>query len=137
MRNNTIRLTKAQASIQEWRKTVDILVQQVQDWSKNAPGWQLELFPNEVREEELGTYFVPVLEIKMDEGEVTLEPIPRRSPDDEIRAYLKAWPTLSRVRLAYAPEQNTWEVTAANVPLRIAWNESNFRRLVKDLLTTP
>lgn len=137
MRNNTIRLTKAQASIQEWRKTVDILVQQVQDWSKDVPGWHLELFPNEVREEELGTYFVPVLEIKTDEGELTLEPLPRRSPDDKIRAYLKAWPTLTRVRLVYEPEQNTWEVTAANVPLRIDWNESNFRRLAKDLLNTP
>ena len=113
-------------------------MQQVQDWSKNAPGWQLELFPNEVREEELGTYSVPVLEIKTPQGELTLEPLPRRTPGDDIRVYFQAWSTLNRVRLVYQPKQDSWEImTSSNVPLRQAWTRDNFVRLAKDLLDTP
>lgn len=138
MRNNTIRPTKAQASINEWRRIADSLVQQIQDWIKEIPDWHPELFPNEVREEALGTYYVPVLEVKTPEGELTLEPIPRMSPEDKIRVYLKAWPTLSRVRLVYDTASNTWEVvTSSNVPLRQEWNRENFHRLAQDLLSAP
>ncbi len=121
--------------MQEWDEAVASLLTQVEDWVTKIPKWDIIRFPAEAREEEMGIYSVPVVEIKTPHGELTLEPLPRRTPRDEIRVYFKAWPTLYRVRLVYQPKDKTWEVvTASNVPLRQPWTSSTFLRLAKDLL---
>ena len=124
--------------MQEWEEAVASLLAQVEEWITKIPKWDFTRFPAEEREEEMGIYSVPVIEIKTPQGELTLEPLPRRTPRDEIRVYFQAWSTLNRVRLVYQPKQDSWEImTSSNVPLRQAWTRDNFVRLAKDLLDTP
>ena len=124
--------------MQEWNQAVDSLLTQVEDWITKVPKWNITRLPAEEREEEIGTYLVPVLVITTPHGELTLEPLPRRSPSDKIRVYFQAWSTLNRVRLVYEPGQDSWEImTSSNVPLRQTWTRENFVRLAKDLLDTP
>ncbi len=138
MRNSTLNPTARQESIHEWNEAVSSLMTQVEDWIAKVPKWDFTRLPAEEREEEIGTYSVPVIEIKTPHGELTLEPLPRRTPGDEIRVYFQAWSTLNRVRLVYQPQQDSWEImTSSNVPLRQAWTRDNFMRLAKDLLDTP
>jgi hypothetical protein len=135
MRNSTLNSTARQESMQEWNEAVASLMTQVEDWVTKIPKWDLIRLPAEERVEEIGTYSIPIIEIKTPHGELTLEPIPRKTPGDKIRVYFQAWPTLYRVRLVYQPKGNTWEIlTASNVPLRQPWTSDTFFRLAKDLL---
>jgi len=116
----------------DWIARVGRLVAEIAEWSK-AEGWEVEHHPKTIREELLGQYEVPALAIRLPAGEITVNPIALHVIGADGRIDLEALPTLSRVKLLGVPAG--WQVmTDSNVPLRDAWNQETFVRLVHDLL---
>lgn len=117
----------------EWVGRVDQLLVEITDWAK-AKGWLASLQDKEMTEEQIGTYLTKVLQIKLPQGDLIVEPIARFVSGADGRVDFSAWPSLSRVRLLWL--QNHWVVrTDSGVDWPNPWNESTFYELATGLAT--
>jgi|GEM_PF-1723689 len=116
----------------EWLARVDALVETIATWAQ-AEGWAVERQTKVLREKLLGEYEVPLLVLRVQDGEVQVSPVALHGVGVEGRVDLEAFPTLSRVKLVGSGQ--SWEIiTDSNVPLRVAWDRDTFVQLVRDLL---
>jgi hypothetical protein len=118
---------------QQWVGRVTALADQVEGWARDQ-GWVVEREEKTIREDELGEYTVPALRIGLEGGEIHLIPIALHVIGADGRVDLRAYPTLSRVKLV--GEKGAWQImTDSNVPLRVPWDPPHFAQLVRDLLS--
>jgi len=118
-----------------WLHSLKHLVEQVSEWARTEPGWQVDpLGIRSIFEEPFGTYSVSVVTIQTPKGRLVLEPIARTFPGRGIVEFY-AWPTLFRVRLSLEANDSAWQVRVdSGFILHEEWNRSNFIRLGNDLL---
>jgi hypothetical protein len=118
--------------IENWKKQVADLVQQIADWA-TAQGWTVEHEVKPITERSVGTYELPAVEIKLPEGELSVDPIALGPPGISGRIELRAYPTLNRVR--FLRQDSGWEImTDSGVPLRLPLSLETFVQLAHDLL---
>src|SRR5438128_2061398 len=104
----------------EWMRVVGELLDQIANWSDQA-GWPVQRSEKAITEDGLGCYDVPTLRIRVDSGELHVEPIGLNVVGAAGRVDLEAWPTLNRVKLVRRAD--AWAViTDSNVPLREPWD---------------
>src|SRR5947209_8505769 len=89
----------------EWQQAVEALVSQVRTWAE-AQGWKTEQVFHHLREDGLGEYTVPGLEIETPRGRLELEPIGRDVLGAEGRVDFQAWPSFYRVMLLPMDKEN-------------------------------
>jgi len=116
---------------------IDSLYEEVSDWVNRQKGWSVATEDTEPRGGH-GSHENLVQNLRIDAkkgGTVYLEPRGyKRDGTSVVEMY--AWPTLIRVRLLHTPDHSQWQtVTDAGIPFHLDWNEQNFIRLVKDLMT--
>jgi hypothetical protein len=115
----------------EWVQLVTALADQVQQWAL-AEGWLVHRTQRTLREQLVGEYSVPMLQIRAPGGEMFLKPVAVHILGADGRVDLEAWPTLNRVKLVR--RDNNWQIiTDSNVPLRQPWDSQTFVQLVHDL----
>jgi hypothetical protein len=135
---NTQVLDQAQIHeiVQEWRTTLNHLIEEISGWVQEQPGWSVQpISQQEVAEEALGRYTAPVLTIDTPEGRLILEPMARMGFGSKGIVELYAWPTLYRVRLIQRPPGEGWDIlTDSGIKLRQPWNRETFVTLAQDLL---
>jgi hypothetical protein len=119
----------------EWIRSLQNLAEQVSEWAKSEPDWQVAPTRfSDITEERIGTYSAPVVTIQTPKGRLMLEPIARNFPGRGIVEFY-AWPTLFRVRLLRGDADADWQVRVdSGFILHEEWNRSNFIRLGNDLL---
>lgn len=119
----------------QWQSRVSGLLDGIATWAA-AQGWGVRREEATVTDRHLGSYPMPMLEIKLPGGELRVQPVGLQVAGAEGRVEIKAYPTLHRVRLLPQPKiGGGWQViTDSNVPLREPWNAQAFVQLCKDLL---
>jgi hypothetical protein len=127
-----------QARRDDWVRRVAALVEQVEQWSREA-GWQVEIGREAIEEEHLGSYEAPAARVELSPGDlprraVLVIPIASRTSGGNGRVDIEGYPTLSRVRLIGADNDGWIIMTDSNVPLRLPWNAQTFRQLAHDLV---
>lgn len=116
----------------QWIARVEALINQVNEWA-TARGWATARATKSVNERLLGRYTVPVLRVRLPEGEVHVIPVGLHVVGADGRVDIEAFPTLNRVKLVGRDDQ--WQIyTDSNVPLRQPWDPETFAQLVHDLL---
>ena len=116
----------------EWVARVNALVNGVEEWAC-AQDWAVARSGNEIHERSSGEYTVPLLRVRLAEGEIHVFSVGRDVMGAEGRVDIEAFLALSRVRLVYRDRQ--WQIiTDSNVPLRQPWNAETFAQLARDLV---
>jgi hypothetical protein len=119
----------------EWQETVEKLVNDVRSWAETQR-WKATLTEHELREEDLGTYTVPGLQITTPRGQLVLEPIARVVIGAQGRVDFYAWPSLYRVMLLRKTDgSGAWVVRTDFGPRwPNPWGQSTFVELAEGLL---
>jgi hypothetical protein len=116
----------------QWVARVDALINQIDQWA-TGQGWATARTERTVNERFLGQYTVPLLRVRLPDGEVHVIPVALQVVGTDGRIDIEAFPSLNRVKLI--GRDNQWEIyTDSNVPLRQAWNSETFAQLARDLL---
>ena len=118
--------------IQEWQAAVNAAMNDAQQWSEQE-GWLVRREEKTAHEELLGDYVVPMLHIRVSDGELLVNPVGLHVIGADGRVDLEGWPSLNRVKLIR--RQGQWQLfTDSNVPLRRPWTKETFAELAKDLV---
>lgn len=118
---------------EDWIARVSALADQVSKWAVTE-NWAVDRREKTITERLLGTYVLPELSIELASGEILFVPVGLHVVGGNGRVNLEAIPTLARVKLIGT--EDGWELYAdTNVPLRMEWNQQNFVRLARDLLS--
>lgn len=128
-------LTKPLPSLSEWQQIVEVLQEDITDWSERQ-GWAVTVSETQVMDirPQYGFYVIPSLAIGTPEGRLIIEPMPH-ALDGTGLVKLYAWPTLFRVRLLYRGGRMQWEtLTDSGIPLHLDWSHQTFLALAHDLL---
>ncbi len=120
------------ARIQEWQAAVTAAMNDAQKWSEQE-GWPVRREEKTAHEEMLGDYVVPLLHIRVSEGELLVKPVGLHVIGADGRIDLEGWPSLNRVKLIR--REGRWQLfTDSNVPFRRDWTRETFSELAKDLV---
>lgn len=119
----------------EWVGRIDRLLEEITGWAK-AKGWLVSLQDKEMNEEQIGTYLTKVLQIKLPQGDLIVEPIARFVSGADGRVDFYAWPSLSRLRLLWVEDH--WVArTDSGVDWPNPWSDNTFYELATGLATAP
>ena len=115
-----------------WLKRVHTIIDQAEKWASEAD-WACARTERKITERLLGEYKVPVLRIRLTNGEVHVLPVALNVIGSDGRIDIEAFPGLNRVKLI--DRGKGWEIyTDSNIPLRQPWCKKTFVQLVVDLL---
>jgi len=117
---------------EDWLARVRELADQIATWGDRQQ-WTVERFDHPIQERLLGSYSAPAVRVKLTGGEIEVIPVALQAGGADGRIDMKAYPTLSRVKLIGMPQG--WQImTDSNVPIRLPWSEETFVQLAHDLL---
>jgi hypothetical protein len=133
MRRQKMKPAEAARIREEWLGAVDALGKQVRGWAEQQ-GWSVDQSEEEVTEEELGTYRVPIWQIHTPRGTALLRPVGREILGARGRVDLSAWPTLYRVMLLQKPDQNWVIRTESGLNWPHPWKQETFVEVTEGLL---
>jgi hypothetical protein len=133
MRRQKLKPAEAARLREEWLQAIEGLRDQVRGWAEEH-GWSVTQTEEEIAEEDLGTYKVPVLEIATPEGEVFLAPRGQDLLGGGGRVDLYAYPTMFRVMLLRKNEPNWVILTDSGIRWPHPWSETTFVELTEGLI---
>ena len=117
---------------EDWLARVRALEDQIAAWAVQQQ-WSVEQFDHPVQERLLGAYSAPAIRVRLTGGELEIIPVALNASGADGRVDVKAYPTLSRVKLIGTAQG--WQImTDSNVPIRLPWTEETFVQLAHDLL---
>jgi len=119
----------------DWVALVERILSQIEGWAEQN-GWPVHRETKEITEEALGTYAVPVLQIKLPGGRLYVEPVAREVVGAEGRIDLYSWPGLHRLLLVRSGGK--WALkTDSRVGWPDAWGKRAFTRAAENLTNAP
>jgi hypothetical protein len=114
-----------------WLSLVDKLLSQIEEWAGQRK-WQTRREDKTLTEEIIGTYSVPVLQIKLPAGVLYVDPVARYVIGAEGRVDLYSWPTLQRLLLIRRADK--WVLkTDSLIDWPQTWSRKTFYELAENL----
>ncbi len=114
-----------------WLSVVDKLLSQIEEWAGQME-WQIRREDKTITEGLIGTYSVPVLQIKLPGGVLYVEPMARYVIGDDGRVDLYSWPTLQRLLLIRSDDK--WVLkTDSLIDWPQPWARKTFYEVAKNL----
>lgn len=114
-----------------WLSLVDKLLSQIEKWAGQRD-WQIRREEKTITEELIGTYSVPVLQIKLPAGVLYVEPMARYVIGAGGRVDLYSWPTLQRLLLIRRDDAWTLK-TDSLIDWPQTWTRKTFYDVAKNL----
>ena len=115
----------------QWCEAVVSLMDDVEGWVSQE-GWACKRFDRTIREDNLGEYVVPQLQIATPQGTIVVNPIGRNIIGAEGRVDLESFPSLNRILLIRRDDE--WKVfTEAGVDMSKPWGRDTFLELARNL----
>ncbi len=116
---------------EDWLFLIDKLLSQIEEWAGQRE-WQIRRDEKTVNEAVIGTYSVPVLQIKLPAGVLYVEPVARNVIGARGRVDIYSWPTLQRLLLIR--QENKWILkTDSRIDWPKPWGRKTFYELAESL----
>lgn len=122
---------KDTAELEIWLSLVDKLLSQIEKWAGQRE-WQTRREDKSITEGIIGTYSIPVLQIKLPAGVFYVEPMARYVIGAEGRVDLYSWPTLQRLLLIRRDDK--WVLkTDSLIDWPQTWTRKTFYEVAENL----
>jgi hypothetical protein len=114
-----------------WLSRVQRLLSQIEGWARQRE-WQIRREDKTITEGLIGTYSVPVLQIKLPAGVLYVDPVARYVIGADGRVDLYSWPTLQRLLLIRRDDK--WVLkTDSLIDWPQTWSRKTFYELAENL----
>jgi hypothetical protein len=122
---------KPQIGQKKWITAIEQLMAAIEKWSI-AMGWFVERKEKLIQEKRYGSYAVPALFIRTNQGKIVVDPIALDILDGDGRIDIEAFPSLHRFVLI-RKNDNWILLTDAYIPWSRSWSKKAFYEIIEAL----